>query len=902
MKKALFFLLLLASTVTFAQGNIQGVVNDKELAGSPLPFADVYLKGTTKGTTTDFDGKYVIENIDPGTYTLVISFVGYEAQEFPNTLVKDGETLTVNATLSASAASLSNVIVQGTSAVKESESALLVEQKKAVEIKQAIGAKEISKKGVSDAEGAVVKVVGITKQQGRKNVFVRGLGDRYNTTTLNGLPLPSENPDFKNINLDFFSTDLIQSVNINKNNNASLYGDATGANVDIISKELSGKDFLKLDVSTGINTNTYDRSFVNIDGGTDLGFTDSNIPIDNLNFYDFENSINNDGVQSFQNNLGVSLSGGKKFYIGDNKLKVLATANIQNDYQRIESPLRQTTNDGTVFRDQARTSYEYEVSQQFFGNFKYSFGGHEIALNSLYIHKNTQNLTEAFGLDTPEEVGDLNFVRRQQINDNNLIVNQLISDFEITDKIDFSASGAYNKIIATEPDRRSNDILVRGGDFVVNPGSAGNNERYFSRLEEDDYAINTFFKFDFSNEDDDKNRDLFVGYNYRNTFRTFDATIFNHDFDTTFGLDIDDLDATFNQSNINNIFRLITGRGRAGNPRAFIPFFYDGERIINSFYTKFNYEFSEKFFASVGLRYEQVDLEVDFNTNIANSLTDGLALIDEDYFLPSLSLKYAVNDKMNIRLGSSLSYTLPQFLEIAPFLYQDINNSIQGNQNLFPSENINADLKLEYFFERDEFVALSGFYKNIKDPIARSEVPSAGNTLTFLNVGGEATVFGLELELRKNLIADDFNTLTVDFNGSYLVTDQELTNVFASFTNEKDELEGATPVLLNSSLVYNYKNDNDKELLTSLVFNYFSDRIYSIGTRGFENIVEKGVPTLDFVSKYNFNKKSAISFKVKNILNQDFEFQREGAGNVEDITISKYNTGLDISIGYSHSF
>src|SRR5690606_15986798 len=136
---------------------------------------NVLIKGTTNGVTSDIDGLYIFENLNAGDYILVFSFVGYETQEIPVTVVANKVT-TVNVPMGASAASLDEVVIT-TTARKESEVALLLDQKKAVEIKQSIGAEELSRKGVGDAGEAVSKISGISKQRGNSNVYVRGLGD-----------------------------------------------------------------------------------------------------------------------------------------------------------------------------------------------------------------------------------------------------------------------------------------------------------------------------------------------------------------------------------------------------------------------------------------------------------------------------------------------------------------------------------------------------------------------------------------------------------------------------------------------------------------------------------------------------------------------------------------------------
>lgn len=150
-------------------------------------------------------------------------------------------------------------VVITTTVKKESQEALLVEQRKALEIKQSIGAQELSQKGVSDVATAVTKTTGISKQEGTGTIYVRGLGDRYNSSSMNGLPLPSNDPQRKNIDLDIFTTDIVEYISIDKVYNSKMYGDFAGGNVDIVSKDYNGNGFLALGVKSSVNSNAYWR-------------------------------------------------------------------------------------------------------------------------------------------------------------------------------------------------------------------------------------------------------------------------------------------------------------------------------------------------------------------------------------------------------------------------------------------------------------------------------------------------------------------------------------------------------------------------------------------------------------------------------------------------------------------
>jgi len=891
----------------FAQnGTVTGTVTDKDMNNESLPFANIVVKGTAMSTTTDEMGVYKLE-MPAGNYTLVFAFLGYESVEIPVAL-KAGETKTINQALGSTSVQLEDVVIEKT-INRERETALLLEQKNAVEITQTIGAQEMSRKGVSDAEGAVTKVTGISKQQGEKNVFVRGLGDRYNSTTMNGLPLPSEDPIYKNISLDFFSSDVIKNIGVNKTFSSSIYGDVGGANIDILSKEFTGNDYIEIGISSGINSQTYNKDFKTIDGENFFGFSEKNPPVGDLTNYSFENSLD-PGMQSSQIATGASVSGGKRFDIGDNTLSMFLVGAFSNGYQYREGTVRQTNNQDGLIMDMDFERYSYTVSQTIMGNFKYRFNTtNTISFNSLYIHDNTQDLGEYFGFagaDAFED--DLEFTRRQQTNNNNIFVNQILSELTLSEKLTLDLGAAYNMTRTSEPDRRSNNFILRDGAYRPNSDSAGTNERYFGIMNEDDLAGRAVATYNFGNESESK---LDFGLNARHTKREFEATIYNHDFQNTFTpVDIDNLDATFNQESLENgLFELETNRGGASNPNALEPYWYDANRSIFAGLANFTHSFNPDLTLVVGARAEKVNMEVEYDTNIAKSSINGPAEIDEFYVLPGFNLKYTINEKNIIRLAGSMTYTLPQFVEIAPFKYSDISFSVQGNPDLVPSQNLNIDLKWELYPESDELIAVTGFYKHIKDPINRSEIPSAGNTLTFFNTGGNAMVAGAELEVRKNIYkvaSEDTSNETVfsgGLNVSYLHSRQELEATLPSFTKEgeTEELQGASPLLVNADLTFRRSTENFG-LTSSLVLNYFSDRIYSIGTRNFQNVIETGIPTLDFITQTSIGEHFGISFKARNLLNPEFTLTRESAGNNPETVLAEYKLGLDFSVGVSYKF
>ena len=905
MKKFLFITFLALGQIIVAQskGTLKGLLTDKETNNEPLPFANVQIKGTTIGTTTDFDGNYSLQ-VPVGTHSIEFSFLGYKSVEKTFTITTR-ETVVINQLMSAEEGVALDAVVIKASTSKETATALIMEAKKAVSIKTTIGAQELATKGVSDAAGAVTKTAGVSK--GSKNVIVRGLGDRYNSTTMNGLPLPSEDPEYKNISLGFFDTSVIKNIGVNKVFTADLNGDVGGANIDIVSKEVVKRREASLGVSLGVNSQTVSKEFLTIHGTNRFGTQRLNHTVTDLNTYSFANSFKPQS-QNFQLNNSFSFKYGRKYDVGeDNTLSFFLVGSYDAKYNYLEGNIKQNTTDGSVapFKDQDFSKYDFNVSQLLMGNVKFKTEDYTIAYNHLFIHNNKQSIGDYFGKDNPEDDGDLEFQRRQQTNNNELYVNQLLGNYKFSERLELEAKGSLNFIRGNEPDRRTNKYLLRDGFYNPQTSSAGENERFYSKLQENDYAAKGKLSYKLKEDEDDKSV-IDFGADYRYTERLFAATIFNHGFSQRIPISMDNPDAVFNQNSVdNNLFIMETGRGR--NIRVFDPFTYRGKRLISGVFTNLVYEFNENFIVSGGLKFERNHQRVTYDTNIAASAIDGASEIDRSYVLPSINIKYNFSENSIFRIAASQTYTFPQFKETAPFKYQDVNFSSQGNPDLKPSENYNFDTKYEYYFSSSELVSLTGFYKYIQNPIARSEIPSGGNTLTYLNVGDEASILGFELEARKNVLKSDDNaeneySLNAGLNASILFSKVNLdSNSIAQFQQASSQLEGATPFLMNADVTFKKKYE-ENELTTSLVFNYFSNRVYSIGTRGFENIIEKGIPTLDLVSSLKLGEKYRIKLKATNLTNPDFQLSRDSSTSGNNVVLSDYKKGVNLSLGLSFEF
>ncbi len=895
-------LLLINVQMVIAQtGRIKGTVTDAK-THEALIGTTVVIKGTTQGSTTDFDGNYLITNLQPGIHNLVVSFISYDTQEF-EVEVKANSEVVLNVALSPATLEIGSVNVVA-KANRESENMLLLEQKKSVMSTQAIGAQEISRKGASDAEAAVTKITGISKQEGVKNVFVRGLGDRFNATTLNGFPIPSDDPEYKNISLDFFDSDIIKAIDVAKVFNGEKSGDVAGAEININSKELVGTSELSFKAQASANTETVNRNFLIPDGVSNLGFAKNTASPTTQDVYAFKNSLD-PSKQDFQLGKSFTFSGGKSYKLGSqhNPFSFYVIGSYSNDFNFTEGATRQTTTNGTIFRDFNTKKYEMKASHLAMANVDYSFKSYKLSYNFLAIHTLTDVLRDDYGMDgewfqSASEYGYKGLVRRQQINDNTLLVNQFLLNKEISKRLSADAGVAYNYNNGKEPDRRVNYFTYAGNDMLEPLRGAGRQHRYYGDLTEND--INPLAKVIYKLTPDNKNiSSIEVGYRGRFIRDDYKANSWDNTRTQAtlprLNLYNINLDSIFNQKE----FEL----GHFQNKEYNVSSYFVDKRI-NSVYTQLTYQINPSFILDAGLKADDVYFSVNYNVN--DGAKKGLNDFSKFYILPNFNLKYNLNDKNIMRLSASRTYTLPQSKEISPLLYEGPQWSSQGNPNLIPSTNNNLDLKWEYYLTPGELISVTVFGKIIQDPISRVEIKSANGFLSYANIANQAKIGGVEVEMRKNIFSIDTKSkLSTGLNFSYLSTGVDVyqnENSTLQFTNKKTKLEGAAPIIANADLSYQFQNDG-LEFTASMVANYVSNRIYSIGVNGFKDIEENAFTTLDFVSSVKLKQHWAIKLKAQNLLNPEYKLTRQPSTvGAEPVVLRSYKKGLTFDLGLSYEF
>ncbi len=933
----LFFILISGAVFSQERGIITGKVLDAEMNNESLPFANVFIKGTTTGTTSDFDGIYTI-NIDAGTYILVFSFIGYQDVEIPNVIVTDGEaTYIKDVILSASeGVALDEVQVKATTK-RESVQSLLSDQKRSVELKSSIGAEELMEKNVSDASGAVTKISGVSKDEGSNNVYVRGLGDRYLNTTLNKLSLPSNNINKKNINLDLFTTDIIESVSISKSYSPQFYSDFSAGNVNINSKDYSGNRFFNLSVGGGINTNAINKDFVKSEGTGSFGF---------YNRYDHNSFavVLSHGVDPVSAGTpiayDISGSAGISFDIGDvSRLSLFISGSFENDYTFFEGSEIDYSNDyNKRFPNVDR--YKFSTNTTFLGSAIYRFNdNHKVSFNSLFINSSADEVgyygTKGDGyyrdsrslVDTDRGFYQMNV----QFNQDLIFVNQLLGEHTLTDKISLDWGIGYNNVYSHEPDRKRISIedyfYALDDDPTTNPvlltNNSFDNQRYFQKMIDEELNGRAKISYEIS-----ETTKLNIGYNGRTKTRDFENIRYGYkNIDDSLIVDPTNLNALFNTQNVidsliqTDVFRAIPGvspTNRPGLPENT----YTGSMNANGGFVSFEFNINDKWLIVPGFRAEAFTQKIEYDViNLVNN--PGSIKVNEEFYLPNLNVRYALNDEQNLRFSISQTVSTPEFKEMAPYVYESVTEKIGGNPDLLGhqegvdynnvadvshSKILNIDFKYEWFMGEGQIISLGAFTKQIKNPINLVVANDATGTQRYFRTGDKAIVYGVELDFRKHLLFDagDNEILTAGLNATYMHTEQDLYSTISgtystSFTRTKDELQGAAPFILNADLSYKATFGNNVNATFNVVANYYHDRIFALGSGQLGNKIEKGFTSLDFIWRNTISDHIEINFNAKNLLNPKMEITRETLSG-ENILLSSYKRGMDLGLQFKYKF
>ena len=892
--KVLFFILFLTlSAMTVVAGTIKGTVTDKQTR-EPLTGATIQIAGTTQGTVADVDGNYSLD-VNNGTYTLAIKYVGYKDIIINN--VKAGKSdLILNFELESDAQALGEVSVVARKNL-EGERALQMERRKATLAIENLGSKEMSLKGIGNVEEGVKKITGISVADAGQ-LIVRGLGDRYSTTTLNGLPIASPNPDNKLIPLDLFPSSTVQNITVSKVYNAEAFADYSGAHIDINTKENITEDFFNIGFNTGGKFNTLGKDSYRMNRNGSLFRTSGvdqaalNMPLsefDNYvktrNIFDTSFAVKKkSSLPDFSGNLGF----GKNIGIGSQTLSILASASAGNSFQNMDNAFYKTLEaTGSVQDNFAYDSYAQELKLAALGHIGYTLRRHDrIGYTFFYARNATDTYQRREGIDAEDHelIGSHNITHIYSLQNHQL---DGVHSFGGREQWELTWGGSYSKTGSEEPDRRQ-VMYIKNDNGALSLFKLNRQEtmRYFGSLDEEEWNGNLAMRWKWN-----ENNFLKLGVNYKNKSRDYKATRFYYNLNKIDPVitDIYDTDGFLNQENIADgnvvVQRVMQPKDsyRAGNE------IYSGY-LLTDFYPV------PSLLVNLGVRYEISRQWVDYATDGGDWYAERRNLDKNDLF-PTLNLKYTVNDANSIRFSASRTVTRPSFIEMAPFLYQESYGSaqIRGNNELQNGYNYNFDLRYEHFGKNGDMISLTAYFKYLDSPIERIQALQGGATLHSFQNADNGMAGGMEVELRKQLMKD----LRLGANISYMYTNVKLPEGGA-YTNKERPLQGASPILANADLTYSPRFGEERQLNLALLYNLQGSRIHAVGVSKLGDIKQQTLHTLNFSAGYDINSHFSLKLQVNDLLNRAVIFKQEVPSTGEEVEVERYKKGANLEIGFSY--
>ena len=916
MKYFYSLLIVLISSAIYSQtAIIKGTVVE-EGTGKSIPGVLVKVLNTKLATQTDASGNFIIRNVPVGKQELQFSDFTLETKIISDVDAIKDETTSLTVSMAEKNNTLNEVVIKRTKMKAESVASLLSVQKNSARVSDGISAETI-KRTPDKTTSDVLKRISGTSIQDNKFVIIRGLNDRYNTTYLNGSPLPSTEPDKKAFSFDIFPANMLDNLIIYKTATPDLPGEFAGGVIDINTKSTPDKDFQSYSVGTGYNTiTTYKTKFEanDIKTGLPTYFPNSSdfIALQNLKTetsiqqiaslaknYQTDWSVD-EGKFDPNTNLQITLGRYFKFN-GEQSLGLLAslTNNVTNIYGETSRNSYETP--GSVlesFKDknyskQKLTGAILNLSLKLDTNNRFSF-------KNLYSVTSESRYTDRIGTKNAQDVEPIiGVITNRLFTRNKIYTGQLIGEHFLTEsKIKLNWVGAYSNVQREIPSERRNTYeylqysdgtqSVPRAEFSKNavgadfPGSiftSNNKENIFST------KIDASKKIEFS---DNFSADVKVGGITQSRSRKFEARQlgyirFNGNVngviwgnDNTFSTTIPTLpNATiFNASNMGilstspNSSGLTLFEGTKGSD------YYDAEANLNAGYIMIDNIFN-KWRIIWGARLEDYSQKLNSKSDVGDIITVDDKQLD---ILPSVNLIYSLTKKQNLRLSGSKTLNRPEFRELAPFIFFDnaTRFSTAGTPTLKITEIYNADLRYEFFPGSGQLVSLSAFYKKFTNPI---ELQALANNSNQYKNADSGTNYGVEIDFRvllSSLIGTKDNKflddLTIFSNLAVIRSKVDISNLIS--TSIDTPLQGQSPYVFNAGLQYLNK---EVGWSFSANMNRVGNRITIHGNQTSDNQTpafwEKARTLLDFqLAKSFLNNKFEIKLNVQNALAQDLIF------------------------------
>jgi outer membrane receptor protein involved in Fe transport len=901
------------------QKKISGQVVDAA-TGKPLSGVRVFVPGSAEVFVTDEKGEFesLVSKEAPR-----ISLVAKRYSS--RTLEIDPEKPSMKIELSKAGLKLEELVILAPS-LEGSVAAFLEIRRKSSSVADVLGAEQISKAGDGDAASSLRRVTGLTLVKG-KYIYIRGLGERYAATLMNGGTLPSPDPGRPIVPLDMFPAGILEGMVIQKSYSADLPGSFGGGSILLKTKGVPDRFQGSLSTSVGFN-DANDRLLSYQGGGTDWMGVD-------------------DGTRALpQKVIDATKSGRLLAFTGDDRgyskeeLAELGKEfpNIYNlDEDRAvrssarEIPPSLSFSVGDLYKNGKwsagyRTSLLYDPSVSNRAETRNSVqGGDRLVLDNPISFKRTQTEINTGGiLDTGIQYGDnveLGYtgmiLRKTQ--DTRQIGQGItgadgdeISRFHLLEWVERELISQQAKLRweygkGVGKDKAKPGVFVRYGWSKAQRYSPDTREYVYEdfqdgrgfRLDSDTNGISRTYSELYDNANDlgldfvvpvevfDNATQLKFGFARQNKRRVSDTRRFN--FLNQQNNDIDlgqDLEEITSPPNI--------------NPDGYLPIEnslstddYTGEQIVNATYAMVDTPVTDRFRVSVGGRYE-LSTQTVSTFNLLSATEDPVVAEHktEDFF-PVYSATAFLTDRAQVRLAYSETINRPSIRELssAPFLDPDLGRLIYGNNLLVSSVIKHWDARWEYYLNREESVSFGAFAKEFSKPIESIIEPGSNQTRTYQNAES-ATNYGFEAEFSKNLSFIGMKRWTFSANYARIFSKIELPDdVPETFMSSDRPLQGLSPWIANMTLFW-----EGKKARAGLLYNAFGERIVDVGTQGLPDVVEQPIHQLDLVTRWSLVKNTNLSFRVRNLLDQSVVLKQD------KFVVQEFRMGQSYSVGLSQQF
>ncbi len=934
MKKILFLMLIGISVLAQAQGVIRGTIIDDK-TGETLIGANVTVKeNPAMGAITDLDGTYSIDKVPAGTYTLEISYIGYQNFTVNSVEVKDGNTTLIDIRMKDETAELSEVVVES-KALRNNESSLQTLQRKSANLMDGISAQTFKSMGDGDAGAAMKRVTGVSVQNG-KYIYVRGLGDRYTKSTLNGMDLPGVDPDKNAVQLDLFPTNIIDNIIVYKTFTPNLPGNFTGGLVDITTKDFP--DHKTLSVSFGYGYNPvahFNKNTLSYKGGkTDwLGFDDGTrkLPV----AYNVvtptplsANEINTVADISkkfsdiiapehkkffFDQNYNISYGNQFRLKKENSSIGFIASFTFKNETESYNNGVFKLNN-LTDFADSAKA---LTIEQNFTDNKTTNSTTWSALVNTSYKinAKNSIGLTlfhtQASENTTRQLSGGITFNSEYPNYSTSALVYEqrslsigLLSGRHVFGKrkMEIEWKSSQELSLLKRPDSRYFSYLYKTNgsetDYVINNTNIPFPYRFWRNMNEFSTDNKVDFTLPFTIKKYTSKFITGVEYNYKNRkyneYR-FDYKKGTEDFygDPNLYISHDSLIST---ENINGIY--IRNNYQAINN-------YSANLSLAAYYAMVDLQLHEKFRMIAGARMEYAQIKM--TSEEASQNLNNKTILKNIDVLPSLALTYMATKNMNVRLSYARTLARPSFRESAPITVFEFEGGYRfiGNPDLKRTIIDNVDLRWEYFLKNGQLFSASFFYKNFNNPIEVVSIAPLDPQLQYRNVN-KAIVLGAEVEIKKNLsfISKKLEGLFIGVNASYIyskvnIDAEELKIIRQTDPDAPDTrtLFGQSNFLVNTYIEYTHP----KGTKLNLNYNVQGPRLVGVLLGATPDLYEQPVHLLNFKGSQDFGKKKqfTIALQAQNLINPWVKITQQFKGT--EYTHRAYKRGQTISFSFTYN-